>query len=369
MTPELVTMTSELVTMTSKLQSLWNIDVKRFDKPDILKKLSSASRALAELKGVAATIPNQEMLINTLGLQEAKDSSEIENIVTTHDELYRELGATELSVTSAAKEVARYRFALDAGYRAVVSTKLLTTNILIEVQRVLEQNEAGLRKVPGTRLKDSRGNVVYTPPQNAHDIERYMQDLEQYVNGNGAGELDPLIKMALIHHQFESIHPFYDGNGRCGRILCVLYLVKKQLLNIPVLYLSRYIVLHKAEYYRLLQAVRERDAWEDWVLFMLTAVEQTSREALVSIDAIRTLFMEYKRGIRATCKFYSQDLLNNIFFHVYTKIEFLQNELGVSRLTATKYLEALCAEGFLVKRKIGKTNYYINHRLYTILTQ
>jgi Fic family protein len=350
------------------MDALHALNPRRFDTPEILRKLADASRQLAELKGVASSIPNQGILINTLGLQEAKDSSAIENIVTTHDELFREAALIEPAAGSAAKEVARYRQALRIGFEAVVAQGLLTNAHILDVQKELEQNRAGFRKLPGTVLRSDTGAVVYTPPQEPDEIVRLMGDLERFINDDVPFEADALIKMALIHHQFESIHPFYDGNGRTGRIVCVLYLVKQGLLDIPVLYLSRHIVRSKTEYYRLLQDVRERDSWEAWVLYMLTAVERTARQGITTIQAIKEALLEVKHAIRATYKFYSQDLINNLFVHPYTKIEFIQNDLGVSRLTATKYLDALTAGGVLTKARVGKSNYYINTRLVGILT-
>jgi Fic family protein len=339
----------------------------RFDTAPILKRLASASRALAELKGVAASIPNQGILINTLTLEEAKDSSEIENIVTTHDELFKDDVLPEAFANPAAKEVLRYRQALSLGYRRVRETGLITANHVIEIQAELERNNAGFRKLPGTALKTGGGETVYTPPQNPADIIALMRDLERFTNDGERFPVDPLIRMALIHHQFESIHPFYDGNGRTGRILNVLYLVKEGLLDVPVLYLSRHIVRTKADYYRLLQAVRDADAWEDWVLYMLEAVEQTAGQTIETIHGIKEALFDYKHRIRAGFKFYSQDLINNLFMHPYTKIEFVQNDLNVSRLTATKYLEALTEGGFVQKQKIGRSNYYINLALHDIL--
>jgi Fic family protein len=343
------------------------LDASRFERPDVLKKVTAASRRLAELKGVAASIPNEAILINTLGLQEAKDSSAIENIVTTHDELFREAAFPE-SGSAASKEVAHYRRALRIGFEAVTATGLLTNNHILEIQSALEQNTAGFRKLAGTALKASDGRVVYTPPQDPETIRTLMAELERFINEDERFDADPLIKMALIHHQFESIHPFYDGNGRTGRIINVLYLVKEGLLDIPVLYLSRHIVRTKSDYYRLLQGVRDRGVWEEWVLYMLTAVEQTATEAIRTIKAIKALLLDYKHRIRAKHHFYSQDLINNLFSHPYTKIEFIQSDLGVSRPTATGYLEALAADGFLHKRKIGRSNFYINVPLYSVLT-
>ena len=346
---------------------LEQLDATRFDAPAILKKLASSSRRLAELKGIAASIPNQGILISTLGLQEAKDSSEIENIVTTHEELFKDDVLPESFANPAAKEVLRYRQALRVGFEQVRSSGLITANHLVQIQGELERNNAGFRKLPGTALRDGGGRTVYTPPQDPAQIVALMGDLERFINLPELFEVDPLIKMALIHHQFESIHPFYDGNGRTGRILNVLYLVKEGLLDIPVLYLSSHIVRTKADYYRLLQSVRQAGQWEDWVLYMLDAVEQTAEHGITTIQAIKAALFDYKHRIRDGYKFYSQDLINNLFTHPYTRIEFVQRDLQVSRLTATKYRDALAASGFVQKQKIGRGNYYINLALNAVL--
>jgi len=349
------------------LTTLETLDARRFETPAILRLLASSSRKLAELKGIAASIPNQAILINTLGLQEAKDSSEIENIVTTHDELFKDEVLPEAFANPAAKEVMRYRQALRVGFELVRQSGLLTSNHIIQIQGELERNNAGFRKLPGTALKDGAGRTVYTPPQDQEEIKALMRDLERFMNESDLFDADPLIKMALIHHQFESIHPFYDGNGRTGRIINVLYLVKEGLLDIPVLYLSQHIVRNKRTYYDLLQRVRMDDVWEDWVLYMLEAVEITAGRTLLTVQAIKTALMDYKHRIRDQHKFYSQDLINNLFGHPYTKIEFLQRDLKVSRMTATRYLDALSDTGFLVKQKIGRGNYYVNVALNQIL--
>ncbi len=349
-----------------QIQPLTGLDPARFERPEILKKLNSASRRLAELKGVAASMPNPGILISTLGLQEAKDSSAIENIVTTHDELFRNAAFPD-TASPAAKEIARYRQALRVGFEAVRETGLLTNNHILRIQSELEQNSAGFRKLPGTALKASDGRIVYTPPQDPAEIVALMGDLERFINGGDDFAADPLIRMTLIHHQFESIHPFYDGNGRTGRIINVLYLVQQKLLDIPVLYLSRHIVRTKADYYRLLQGVRDSDIREEWVLYMLDAVEQTSAEGIVAIQAIKALLLDYKHRIRAKYRFYSQDLINNLFSHPYTRIELIEQDLGVSRLTATSYLNKLVDGGFLHKRKIGRSNHYINQPLFHVL--
>lgn len=342
---------------------------ERFETAAILKRLAGASRALAELKGVAQTLPNQEILIRTLGLQEAKDSSEIENFVTTHDDLFKDDPHDDPGVSPSVKEVQRYRQAMRVGFEAVKATGLLTLNQILEIQASLEETRAGFRKVPGTTLRSGDGRVVYTPPQHPERIVALMGDLERFLNDPDLFPADPLIKMALAHHQFESIHPFYDGNGRTGRIVNVLYLILSGLLDSPVLYLSRHVMRTKGRYYQLLQEVRERDAWEEWVLYMLEAVEVTAREAVETVKAIREAFYEAKHRLRDGYKFYSQDLLNNLFSHPYTKIEFVQKDLGVSRLTATKYLDRLAQDGLLEKRRIGRNNYYVNTRLTAILTR
>lgn len=352
--------------MSPPLQPLEHLDPARFETAAILKRLVAAHRALAEFKGVAASMPNQNILISTLGLQEAKDSSEIENIVTTHDELFRE-ALRDAGASPAAKEVARYNRALRVGFDAVRESGLLTGNHIVEIQAVLEKSRAGYRKVPGTVLKDGAGRVVYPPPT-PERLPVLMADLERFINDGECFDTDPLVKMALIHHQFESIHPFYDGNGRTGRIINVLYLVKEGLLDTPVLYLSRAIVRSKADYYLRLQDVRERDQWERWVEYMLVAVERTAIDGIATIQAIKAALMDYKHRIRDGYKFYSQDLINNLFSHPYTRIEFLQHDLGVSRITATRYLDALAADGLLRKLKVGRSNYFINEPLYRILT-
>lgn len=335
----------------------------------VLKKLASAHRALAELKGIVSSIPDENILINTLGLQEAKDSSAIENIITTHDDIFKaELNLDGFKSLNA-KEVQNYISALKKGFGLITKNKILTNNDIISIQSELEKNNAGFRKVSGTALKNSTtGEIVYTPPQDYDTILDLMTNLEQYINDENMSEFDTLVKMAIIHFQFESIHPFYDGNGRTGRIINVLYLVMNDLLNLPVLYLSRYIIEHKADYYKLLQEVRETDNWENWVLYMLDSVEQIAKETIILIGKIRDLIYEYKNLLRNNYKFYSQDLLNNLFKHPYTKIEFIENDLGVSRITASKYLNRLAKDKLLKKEKLGTGNYYINEKLIKILT-
>ncbi|MDG1945436.1 MAG: Fic family protein, partial [Halioglobus sp.] len=334
----------------------------KFETPAILKQCNAASRSLAELKGTAQSIPNEAILISTITLQEAKDSSEVENIVTTHDELYKADIFGDYIKNPAAKEVRDYSFALRTGFEKVRKDKVIRLGDILDIQEELENNRAGLRKLPGTDLKNqSTGEVVYTPPQNAAEVERLMNNLIEYINADELSSLDPLLKMAVIHYQFESIHPFYDGNGRTGRILNILYLVAKGLLDLPILYLSRFIIENKPTYYETLQGVRDSEDWESWLLFILRGVEETSNQAIELISQIKNLMMQYKHKMRSELpKIYSQDLLNNLFKHPYTRIDYVMNDLQVSRITASKYLDLLIDNGFIEKEKLGVHNYYIN---------
>ena len=334
----------------------------------ILKKLVAARGALAELKGVAQSIPRQDILINTLALQEAKDSSEVENIVTTHDELYKSALGFKKYVSPAAKEVQNYVAALKKGYELVVKNQMLTTRYILQIQETLERNNAGLRKVPGTKLKNERTDeVVYIPPQHKQEIEALMQNLEAFINNQSLADYDPIVKMAIIHFQFESIHPFYDGNGRTGRIINILYLVLNGLLDIPILYLSRYIIRQKADYYAGIQGVRDHGDWENWLLFMIEGVEVTAKDTMRMVKGIKDEMMALKQLLRNHYKFYSQDLLNHLFKHPYSKIEALQKDLGVSRVTASNYLNQLADDGVLIKYKLGRANYYVNPNLLRVL--
>lgn len=336
-----------------------------FETVPILRALAKANRALAELKGAAKAIPNQGILIDTLILQEAKASSEIENIVTTHDELFRVGLFPETPGSPAAKEVALYSDALKRGYDNLLSTGLITNRSLIEMFQLLKNRTDGFRALPGTELRNElTGETVYVPPQSAAEITRHMNSLEIFINTAEGSALDPLIRMAVIHHQFESIHPFPDGNGRIGRILNVLYLAQTGLLDIPVLYLSRYITRTKSDYYRLLQAVRDNGAWQDWVIYMLKGVERTAQTTLEIVEGLRSLMADYKLRIRTDLpKIYSQDLLNNLFRHPYTRIDYVMQELNVSRPTATRYLVLLAETGFVSKHEAGRNHYYVNQPL------
>jgi Fic family protein len=337
----------------------------------VLRKLASAHMRLAEFKGVITSIPNQNILIETLTLREAKESAAIENIISTFDEVYQSSVYSNLFATPQAKEVHLYAQALKQGFNLIQSSGVFTNNHILKIQSVIEQNNAGFRKVPGTKLLNEKtGEVVYMPPQDALDIDNLMQNLEAFINNDELSDVDPLIKMAIIHHQFESIHPFYDGNGRTGRIINILYLVNKKLLDIPVLYLSSYIISRKSEYYDQLQKVRVTGNWESWILFILDGIENTAKEGVILINAIHKAMQHYKHEIKAKLpKLYSQDLLNNLFKYPYTKIEFIERDLSVSRSTAIRYLEALVKTGLLEKLKLGRESYYVNKSLIELLTK
>jgi len=337
----------------------------------VLKALARAHRFLAELKGMAKSTPNEGILISSLTLQEAKDSSAIENIITTHDELFRVGDAKAEKTNLTAKEVENYRVALLEGYRQTREKGLIRVADILHLHSLIEPNKGGIRKIPGTVIGNATTKeVIYTPPQHPDEITHLLDNLVTYINDDELSELDPLIKMAIIHHQFESIHPFYDGNGRAGRIINILYLVRSNLLDLPILYLSRYIVRTKNEYYRLLQAVRDHNNWEDWVVYILKGIEETAKETIEFINQIKILVQETKRRMRKELPtIYSQELLNNLFFHPYTKVQFVMDQVGVSRITATKYLNQLAEHGFVEKYKVGRSNYFINQPLVALIIQ
>lgn len=339
-----------------------------FDNIQIWQALNLASRSLAELKGESKTIPDMDILINTLSLQESKESSEIENIITTQDDLFKSQVENNPQNISA-KEVRQYAAALLHGFNLIKQHGLLTSNHIIEIQGILEPNKPGFRKIMGTALKNSVGEIVYTPPQNYQKIVELMSNLDKYINLPELHEVDPLIKMAIIHHQFESIHPFYDGNGRTGRIINILYLVYMRLLDIPVLYLSRYINKNKTDYYRLLQEVRTANKWNEWVVWVLKGVHETSQQTITLIRKISLMMKEFKNKIQSEAEnIYSKSLLDSLFKHPYTKIKFIENDLNIHRQTASKYLERLVELGLLTSHKLGKSNYYINHELFNLLS-
>ncbi len=335
--------------------------------PRILESLNEASRSLAELKGFANSIANQYILINAITINEAKDSSEIENIVTTHDSIYKVLTESGFKDESA-KEVVDYRSAIWRGYEIIKEKEFISTNILVELQGMIEHNKAGIRKNPGTKLINSKtGEVIYTPPQDEKEIRDLLKNLEDYINEND--DVDPLIKMALIHYQFESIHPFYDGNGRTGRILNVLYLVLNNLLDSPILYLSNYINKNKDEYYRLFTEFRENSNYEDWIIYILKGIEETSKNTIELIKLIQEEMEAYKQDfITKLPKIYSEELLDSLFYEVYTRINYIEERCHVTRQTAATYLNSLVEAGLLEFEKIGRESIYKNTRLINLLS-
>lgn len=335
----------------------------------VLKQLTRSHRALAELKGFADVIPNKNILINAVTINEAKDSSEIENIITTHDELFKAMSGENYD-NPASKEVTNYRTALWHGYRLVKEKGFLSTNMMIEVQQLIEANRAGIRKLPGTVLRnDVTGEVIYTPPSEEQEILILFANLEKYINDD-YDNIDPLVKLAVIHYQFEAIHPFYDGNGRTGRIINILYIVLKELLDSPILYLSKFIIRNKSAYYRLLQEVTVKGKWEDWILFILQGIEETAEETLLLVKEISTLLENTAEQIKEVLpKIYTKELVDLIFYEFYTKITYIQDGLNVSRKTASSYLSSLEEAGFLISEKIGRERIYLNKGLVQIVKE
>ena len=340
-----------------------DIETKR-----ILKQLSRTSRALAELKGIAQTMPNQNILINAIMINEAKTSSRIENIVTTHDDVYKAM-VRQNDASPAAKEVVDYRRAIWEGYKLVKEKQMINTNIIVKIQEKLEHNQAGIRSTLGTVIKNTATDeIVYIPPQEKIEILEYMKNLEDYIN-NDDDMVDPLVKLAIIHYQFESIHPFYDGNGRTGRIINILYLILKGLIDIPILYLSKYIIRNKSEYYKLFQETRNNNDFEDWIIYILIGIEEMAEETITIITKIRDEIISVKNELRNKTKIYSKELLEALFFEFYTKIPYIQEQLGVSDKTAQKYLDSLVELGLLTSEKIGRERIYKNERLFKIIKE
>lgn len=340
------------------------------ESTELLRHLAKASRYLGELNGLCESLPDTSLLINTIVLQESKDSSAIENIVTTQNELYK-AATDEDPPNHAAKEVLSYREALYVGLRKMQSQEnLLLTSTLIEIVQTIKENDSGIRKTPGTALKNAiTGAVIYTPPCCEDEIREKLAALEKFINDNSISELDPLIKMALIHYQFEAIHPFGDGNGRTGRILNALYLSQQKLLTQPVLYLSSYVVKYKTEYYQLLKGVTENGNWNDWVIFMLTAVIETAQLTTGKIRAMLMLREEMEVSMKEILgASFNYGLLQLLFTMPYLKIELLERKQLAHRQTAATWLKKLTAGNILSPRKMGRSTYYVNYKLMDLLT-
>lgn len=341
---------------------------KEIETKRVLTAAIKANIELARLKGYCSVLPNESILLSSIILKEAKSSSEIENIITTQDELYQALTVKNPVMDPPTKEVLNYRSALLKGFAGLEEKGFLSINIIIEIQKELEGNSAGIRKLPGTSLvNDTTGEIIYTPPDNEDKIWELLSNLEKYINEDD--EIDPLIKMAVIHYQFESIHPFYDGNGRTGRILNVLFLVFKKLLDSPVLYLSEYILRNKGRYYQLLQGVRDKEDWEGWIIYMLKSIEVTSRDTLKIIQSIMILLDETGKFCKENLPggTYSKELIDLLFIQPYTKIEYLVNAGIAERRTASKYLKQLEEIGVLESFRFHKEIIFINTKLYELL--
>lgn len=332
----------------------------------VLKKTIAANRRLAELKGLVNSIPNQDILVDGIVLQEARLSSEIENIVTTNDQLYRAAADEKLATDPHAKEVLRYREAVWHGFKSL-SKKPLATNLFIEIARIIKGNGIEIRRVPGTKIGNSKGEIIYTPPEGESIIRDKLGNLEKFLHAED--ELDPLIKMAIAHYQFEAIHPFVDGNGRTGRIINILFLVAKGLLDTPILFLSHYILRNKPSYYAGLRNITEQGAWIDWVLYMLEAIETTAVETQQRVHNILATMEKTRELVQAKApKIYSKDLIEILFKHPYCKIQFLEQSGLVQRHTAGRYLRTLEDIGLLKAIKMGREHYYINSELVKILS-
>ena len=333
----------------------------------VLKACIAARAALAELKVSGELIPNQSVLINSIPLLEAQASSEIENIVTTTDRLFRFAGEDGNPPDAATKEALRYRTALHQGFR-MLKERPVSTTMAVQMCRTIKGIDLDIRSTPGTALyNEATGEVIYTPPEGRDLLKDKLSNWERYIHE--AEEIDPLVRLAVMHYQFEAIHPFTDGNGRTGRILNLLYLVDKGLLEIPVLYLSRYIIGNKRAYYEKLLRVTTEGAWETWILYMLEAIRETAEWSNRKIHAIRDLLGETGARMRRDLpKIYSRELAEVIFVNPYCRIANVVSAGIAKRQAAAVYLKALVDAGILAEMKAGRENLYINPALLELLT-
>ena len=355
-----------MINMLNKLPPRYKDEFVDIETKSIMKAAIKAERKLAELKGYAEVVPNKNILINAITINEAKDSSEIENIITTHDELFKALSDTK-RIENSAKEVINYKRALWRGFELINEKGMITTNIIVEIQKIIEENNAGIRSQSGTVLKNNKtGKVIYTPPAEESQIRDLLKNLEAYINKED--NMEVLVKMAVIHYQFESIHPFFDGNGRTGRILNVLYLVLKNLLDSPILYLSNYINNNKQEYYQLIQNIHDSGDWESWILYILKGIEEMSESSLRTLKRIDKLFQDIDNEIKSNePTIYSRELTELIFKNFYTLIKDVQKTLNVTRKTSSNYLYKLVELGILKVEKRGRQKIFINHKLIDIV--
>lgn len=334
----------------------------------VLKKAISANRAVAELKWAGHQLPNQTILLRAIALQEAKLSSEIENIVTTNDELYRAMADIDGKFDPHTKEVLRYQDALWSGIQSLRDRPLLTTNLFVRIVSTIKEADTNVRKGTGTRLANAANEIIYIPPEGEQVIRDKLANLEAFIHADDG--LDPLVKLAVIHYQFEAIHPFVDGNGRTGRILNILFLMQQGLLELPVLYLSRYLIANKNDYLSGLRRVTEEQAWETWVLFMLEAVEQTALDTRGKITEIVSLMDSVQETVKSKAPgIYSKDLIEAIFQQPYCKIRFLEEQGIAKRQAAANYLRQLESLGVLQGIKLGRDVYFVNKPLLDILSR
>lgn len=339
---------------------------KDIETKKILRKTISAGRVLAQLNGTLLNLPNPTLFLDTIYLQEAKASSEVENIITTNDELYRSFVAEKKIENLSTKEVLSYKKALWLGLEELKAKPFITTNLCIKIVQCIKQNNASIRVTPGTTLSNNRGEIIYTPPSGETIIREKLANLEKFINEES--NIDPLIKMALLHYQFEAIHPFVDGNGRTGRILLLLYLKLSGLLEVPAIYLSEYIIQNKNDYYTKLRGVTENENWEDYILYMLDMIEQTASKGLKRLYLITQAIEEMSTNIKTKLpKMYSKDLVEILFRLPYTKRQnLIDDNLGNAK-TVGNYLIALEQNGILESVKVGKEKLYLNQKLLKIL--
>ncbi|MBU9848594.1 protein adenylyltransferase Fic [Rahnella aceris] len=341
-------------------------DLERIETRSVLKACINARAAIAELKTAGELIPDQGLLINILPMLEAKDSSRIENIVTTSDQLFQYADRAD-GADPATKEALRYRTALYDGYTHLEDYPLCT-NTAVAICTKLRAIQTDIRKTPGTVLRDQNNNVVYTPPVGEDVIRNLLANWERFIHGDD--DLDPLVKMAIAHYQFECIHPFPDGNGRTGRILNILYLIQSELLSLPILYLSRFILERRDDYYTFLRRVTEEGDWESWILFMLKAVESTSRWTTDKIAVVRALMAETTVYVREKLpKIYTHELIQALFAQPYCRIDNLVERGVAKRQTASMYLKQLVEIGILEEMSVGREKLYLNIRLLQELNQ
>ncbi len=341
----------------------------------ILKALNNANKALAELKGIAKKLPNQSMLVNTISLREAKASNEIENIFTTDDELYKSLTIKETDLKGGAKEVLFYRQALWTGFTEIKKQKKFNLNLIIKIYQKIIQLNDGIRPPQTETVIMKRGSgllgdsVVYTPPRGTEIINNKLDNLFEFLNDDEKYPYDPLIKLAIAHYQFEAIHPFRDGNGRTGRILSILIMIQKELLEVPILYLSAYIIRQKEDYYYLLNRVTATDNWEKWIIYTLKAIEETSIYTISKIEEIDRLFTNTHKLIIKELPHIRKETIEKIFEQPYISPKRLIDSNVKSLNTAKKYLNQMVDIGIMLTKKIGKETIYLNIDLFNLLSE